>query len=364
MLDYVLNGQAHGSGVAGTLLKHGFNTNVFKPWVEEDGSAWYLDYAKNAQSGKMEAVSRRLTTNTVDAALRKDDWLLLDTAVMKASKPRLRAVADFRGAGLEFNIPNGFGKTVLQYESQTDITGAVVSMDGMRRSQNQRVTYDLHNLPLPIIHKDFGFSARQIEASRNGGSPLDTTHAELASRAVAEEAEKMFLGTSDYSTFSFGGGVLYGLTNTPVRLLKTMTHPVTGSGWTPAVTVQEVLAMKLQSQQAYHFGPWMLYNSPNWDQFLDDDYSAAKGDNTLRERLKKIEGIQDVRTLDYLTGYRMILVQMTPDVARIVVGMEIITIQWPEQGGMWLNFKVMAIMVPQLRADSNDNTGIVDGTAS
>jgi hypothetical protein len=77
-----------------------------------------------------------------------------------------------------------------------------------------------------------------------------------------------------------------------------------------------------------------------------------------------IEGIQDVKTLDYLTDYEAILVQMTADVARMVIGMDITTVQWETKGGMQVNFKVMAIIVPQLRADFNANCGIIHGTGA
>ena len=102
------------------------------------------------------------------------------------------------------------------------------------------------------------------------------------------------------------------------------------------------------------------------DTYLDDDYSTAKSDLTLRERLKKISDIQDVRTLDYLStsDYVMVLVQMTSDVVRQVVGMDITTLQWESKGGMQINFKVIAILVPQIRADQNSNTGIVHGTTA
>ncbi len=280
----------------------------------------------------------------------------MDDAIVKAAKPRLRAVADLRGRGLQYSIPNGMGKTVLETETQSDITPATISMDGLRKSEADRPHFDLVNLPLPIIHKDFHFSARQVMASRNGGSPLDTTTAELAGRRVAEEAEKLLLGVSD--TYAYGGGTIYGYTNFPKRLTKTLSDPE-DNDWTPAVTVTEVLEMRNQSQLAYHYGPWMLYSSPAWDVYMDDDYSANKGDNTLRDRIRAVQGIEDVRTLDYLTGYTMILVQMTSDVVRQVIGMEINTVQWESEGGMLLNYKVMAILVPQLRADHYDKTGIV-----
>ena len=349
-MDFILNGQPNGD-VASRLMQANFDVNALRPYIGSDGRT----YLTVNVGGKLKAVP---VTNAT-ATLRKDDWKLLDEAIVKAAKPRLKAVGDLRGRGLTYNIPNGMAKTVLETETQSDITAAIVSMDGIRESQSDRPVFELTNLPLPIIHKDFQFSARQVMASRNGGSPLDTTSAELAGRRVAEMAEQLLLGVQ--SSYTYGGGTIYGYTNYTNRLLKTITSPA-ASGWTPATTVQEVLEMRLQSQGAYHYGPYQVYCSPNWDVYMDDDYSSAKGDNTLRERLMKISGIDGVDTLDYLTGYTLLLVQMTSDVVREVIGMDINTVQWESKGGMQLNFKVMAIMVPQLRADQNSNTGIVHGS--
>jgi len=354
-MDFIYEGQASGS-VAETLLQNGMDPRVLRPWIGKDGKS----YVTMTVNGEPKAVLARNVTTT----LRKDDWKLLDAAIVKAAKPRLKAVADLRSMGLTFNIPNGMAKTVLETETQSDINEAIVSMDGMREGAADRPVFELTNLPLPIIHKDFNFSARQVMVSRNGGSPLDTSTAELAARRVAETAEQLLIGT--YGTYEFGGGLIYGYTNFPSRLTKTMTTP-TGIT-TNAATVSEVLEMRLQAQQAFHYGPYMLYCSTAWDVFLDDDYSSAKGDNTLRDRLKAINEITDVRTLDYLdtagTAYIMLLVQMTSDVVREVTGMDISTVQWESKGGMQLNFKVMAILVPQIRADQNDNTGIVHGTTA
>jgi len=218
--------------------------------------------------------------------------------------------------------------------------------------------FEVTQLPLPIIHYDFHFSARQIQASRRGGSPLDTTTAELAGRKVAEMAEKMLLGKSTPASYVYGGGTITGYTNYGSVMTKTITSPVT-SGWVGSTIVTEVLAARQQSYNAYHYGPFMLYTGPSWDTYLDQDYSTAKGDNTVRDRLEKISGIQGVKTLDYLSGYEMILVQMTSDIVRLVEGLDITTVQWESNGGFLVNFKVMAIIVPQLRADQNSRTGIV-----
>ncbi len=145
-----------------------------------------------------------------------------------------------------------------------------------------------------------------------------------------------------------------------------MTVP-TGSN--PEVTVDNVLAMRSTLYNtAKHYGPFMLYHSTDWDQFLDNDYARLGGANanmTLRDRLRKIEGIQDVRRLDFLTStFTMLLVEMTSGVAQAVTGMDITTVQWESKGGMQKNFKVMAIKVPRLQSDFNGLTGLMHGTTA
>lgn len=352
-MDFILNGQGQGS-VASRLLQNGFDVRALRPWVGQDGR----HYIAQNQAGSAIAVP----TLNANATLRKDEWIQLDTAVVRAAKERLRLVADLRGAGLEYSIANGMGKTTLETETMGDITPATISMDPTRKGEADRPEFDLTSLPLPVIHKDFFFNARQVAASRsNPASNIDTTTAELAARRVAEEAEKLAVGVAP--TFSYGGGTVYGLINSPNAITTIDLTSPPDSGWTPAVTVAEVLQMRQASMNALHYGPWRLYNSPAWDQYFDADYSAAKGDNTLRERLQKISGISGVQTLDFLPGYRIVLVQMTSDVVRMVIGMDITTVQWETEGGMRLNFKVLAIMVPQIRADFNGNTGIVSAVA-
>jgi uncharacterized linocin/CFP29 family protein len=347
-----LNAAMSSGNIVSKLVNCGFNTNCLRPWIGNDGRT----YIAAMENGKL--VSKPVT-NAV-ATLRKMDWIKLDEAIIPAAKGRLRLVADLRGAGLEYGI-DGLGYTVLQSERMTDIGDATISMDGMRAGDNDRPEFDLLNLPLPIIHKDFSYSARQIAASRNGYTPLDTSTAELAARKVAEEAEKLAIGVA--SKYTFAGGTIYGMINFENRLLYDITKP-TASGWTPETLIDDVLGMRQESMDAYHYGPWMLYMGNSWSKYLDVDFKAFSS-ITLRQRLAAIDGINDVRTLDYLTGDNgldVVLLQMSSDVVREVVGMDITTVQWESNGGMLQNFKVMAILVPQFRADINGNTGIVHGS--
>jgi hypothetical protein len=351
MLDYILNGNAHGP-VAAQMLQSNFDVGLLRPFVGKDGRSYVTLNQGFGSDGKIQY--KNMVRNAA-ATLRKEEWVHLDDAVMRAATPRLKAWADLEQAN-PYVIPNGWGKTVLESQSMSDISAAQMSMDGIVRGDNDRPLFDTVGLPLPIVHKDFEMSARQIQTSRNAGEGLDTNNATLAGVKVAEMIEQLTIGVATGMTF--GGYTSYGYTNWGPRLTYSITAPTTG-GWTPDTLIDDVLAMRDLSIARYYYGPWKLYMGLGWTARLDADYSALKGDLTLRERLLKLEGITGVQTLDFLTGYQALLVQMTPEVCRAVIAMRPQTIQWEEMGGMIVKLKVMAVMVPQLRADYNGNTGLV-----
>lgn len=358
-VDFIHNGVGQGD-VAQRLLQTDFDVNVLRPWIGNNGHA-YVNRRKRDSQGNFlmnEDGSPQMQVEVFNApaTLRKDEWKQIDDSVMRVAYTQMRLFSDIRSRGLTYSIPNGMGKTVLEFEKLSDVSGAITSMDGIRESDRDRPHYDLSGLPLPIIHKDFQFTARQIATSRNSGTPIDTTMAELSTRKCLEEVEKYTAGSQ---TFAYAGYNIYGYTNFPPRLTQSITAPTSANH---ATTITEILSMKKKSIDAGYFGPWMLYFSPAWDAFLDEDYSTTKGENTLRQRLQAIDDIEDVRTSYFLSGNAVVLVQMTSDVVRGVIGMDVVTIQWETRGGMALNYKVMCILVPQLRADFNNKTGIVHGS--
>lgn len=375
--DYVLNGQAFGE--AGEVMAHcRYEPNLLRPFKGRDGQAYIT-----VNTGKLDdkdqpvfearrvvdlmwgGVNVPITANAT--SLRKDDWILLDKAVHRAARERLRAWSDLAAANT-FGGFNGMSKMILEHESMSDPGEAIVDMDGLTPGRTDAPLFQLEGLPLPITHSDFWFSERRLAVSRNSGTPLDTSMAEAAGRRVAEQIEKTLIGTVTGITYgtaaSYGTSAakVWGYTNFPDRLTKTdLTTP---DGTNGASTVDDVLEMIEDANNAKHYGPFMLYHSTDWDKYMDDDY-RANDSRTLRARLRDISQITDVRRLDFLTDtFTLLLVQMTPDVARAVVGMDFTTVQWPTSGGMRQNFKVMAIMVPQIRSDYYGNTGIVHGTTS
>jgi hypothetical protein len=334
-------------------------------------------------------------------ALRKEEWLQLDAVVLRAARYRLRAWADLAAAN-SYGGFNGMAKTILEHETMTDPGEALIDMDGLSEGRTDQPQFQLQGLPLPIIHSDFYFSSRLLAISRNTGTPLDTVMGEASGRRIAEKVEKLCIGNvtgpvyGGNSTQVGGYGrtsQVYGYLNFPARFSTTAWFQPTGngrsgSGWVAADTLKDALSTRNSLYANKFYGPFMLYHSPDWDQYLDNDYILTGGNvatQTLRERLKAVEGIIDVRRLDFMfsaqptTGagpvsayndtngyypFTMIFVQMTPDVARAVNGLDITTVQWESVGGMRLNFKVMCIQVPQLRADAYGNCGIAEAQAT
>ena len=353
MLEIINGGIATGN-VGAVLLANNFDVNVMRPWVGNDGRTYIAQAVRNNE-GKV--VHRAVALQNALGTLRKDEWMAIDDVVVRAARNRLRLVADIRGAGLEFRV-NGMSKTVLETSTMTKTGKATLSMDPARIGEGDRPEFDTAHIPLPICHSDFYFNLREILVSRNGGQPLDTVMVEEAGIAVSEEIEQLTLGT--LPTYSYAGGTIYGLINFPGRTTVTITDP-TDTGWTGSILISEVLSMRKSSMDRRRYGPWVLYVSPDWALYLDADYSANKGENTLRQRILAIEGVSEIRQLDYLTGLQFVLVEMTSANIRMVVGLDLTTIQWDTIGGMRQNFKVMALMVPQLRTDGDGNSGIVHG---
>lgn len=388
--DFVLNGEGYGE-VGAMLQDARFDPGMLRPFIDrkgrrmvtvntghdyDDKTGEYKPKYENRLIGDL--MSRGIHSPVFNAtALRKEEWIRLDTIVLKAARQRLRCWADLAQSNTYGGF-NGMSKMILEHETMSDPGEAVVDMDGLSEGRNDAPKFQLEGLPLPITHAGFNFSQRKLMQSRNGGTPLDTTMGEAAGRRVAELVEKTTIGTVTGITYGgastqVGGygrnSSVYGYLNFPSRLTYTSLATPTGSN--PETIVANVLTCIDLLTANLFYGPFMVYHSNDWSRFMDNDYARLGGNNasmTLRDRLRKIDGIQDVRRLDYLESgsnpYTLLFVQMTQDVARAVVGMDMTTIQWESQGGLRLNFKVMCIHVPQLRADYNGKCGILQATTS
>ena len=392
-VDFVINGEGCGP-VAEAVVGCHYDPGYMRPYFDYDGTPKVTVNAGRKLVVNQETGVARYEPTFEEVALkdlhdsgifnpvwnatslRKDEWIRLDTIVLEAARSRLRAWSDLMAAS-PYGGFDGMSKTLLEHETQDDPGEALVDMDGLTESRSDEPRWQLEGVPLPITHSGFWFGKRRLAVSRNTGQPLDTNMAEKAGRRVAEMVEKTLIGEATGITFGTAANYsnsprVWGYTNYTDRITKTdLTTP---TGTNPADTLADVLAMRDLLYAANFYGPFMLYHSNDWDQFMDNDYytlsttGATTPSSTLRNRLRAIEGIQDVRRLDFLTStnnpYTLIMVQMTSDVAQAVNGMDITTVQWETMGGMKLHFKVMAIHVPRLRSDYNGNCGICHATPS
>jgi len=354
--DYVLDGQGHGS-VGSKLQEHGFDFGALRPYYGKDGrSQWITTNRVDPKDGVIKAMATPVRNNP--ATLPRLAWTQMDDLLIKEALPPMQAWADLRGSA-SVNIPNAMGTLVYQYQQQVARQNATLSIDGDRVTDRDRFYTELKGIPLPILHSDWWFGMREMEVARRGGQPLDLSAVEWSGRAMGEQIERMTVGSA--ASFTYAGVTIYGYTSSPTRLTASVTLPTT-SGWTPKILLEEILAMRKQSTDQNFYGPWVLYFSPYWDQYLDNDFSDAKGDVTLRERILKAKGIVKTETLQFLTGQQILMVQFSATTARALIGMDLVTMSWPSQGDMRMNYKAMAILVPQIRADAAGQTGIVHAT--
>ena len=360
-----LGGLNAGGSVASLLLQNNFDPRCRRPFIMNGRSYYSKQIGWDTKTSKP-IIQNVPTTNA--ATLRREDWIMIDQAVVTAARPRLRFFNELRSAGLNVNLPNALGKTVWQYERQSNITGATVSMDGIRKGDADRPMYDMEQMPLPVIHKDFSFSARQIAVARNSNSPIDASTAAAAAQRVAEEVEKLALGVAEI--YTFGGGRVYGLLNYPNRLTKVFTNPWLSNGerdpnWSPGILHKEILASRRALADRQHYGPFVIYVSSDFDEVLDDDYNlttaGVSSSITLRERLSKVDAITSIRTSEFLPKGSLVMLEMDQNTIQAITGLDVTTIQWQTEGGFEIHFKVLCMLLPRLKSDYYGNCGVMHG---
>jgi uncharacterized linocin/CFP29 family protein len=316
-----------------------------------------------AQLKKLVAAGGELNTSVLRTAdtLRHEDWKFWDDVLQNEALIRLVGVQDLIAAGLTKSIPNSLGKTVYDYEKITFMDEAEVSLDGVSRTANDVQEFSQAGIPLPITHKDFFLNLRQLTASRNSNTPLDTVQAATAGRVVAEKAEKMLFQGGK----TFGGLPIYGYTTFPSRNHGTFTSSKNWADATKAGVdfVTDTLKAMTSLQAARQYGPYGIYVSTDAGVNIENDYIATGGNNpnqTIRQRLEAINNVSFVHVADQCPSGHVIFTQLTGDNAVWVQGEPLQVVQWDEGGGFTINFKAFQIAVPLFRVTAGGRSGVYD----
>lgn len=289
-----------------------------------------------------------------NAVLRKDEWKAMDDVLIEIARKRLVAVQMLTDRGLSFPIGNGLGTTILEWEQVSDMDPADVSMSGVTEGERDILDFTPQSMPLPIIHKDFNINIRKLEASRTTGQPLDLAQIAMASTVVSETIETMiFLGHATRE----GSSRIYGLLTEGNR----NTGSVTANWDTPATSgankLTDVIAMIAAMQDDNMYGPYGLFVTQTAFLNLQDDFKS-NSDKTEMARLLEVEELEFIKPSKDVTAGAVVMFQLTRDVIDEVIGLQPTIVQWESQGGMVINFKVMAIMIPRVRSTKTNQSGI------
>lgn len=354
-------GQLIGSGSIGSrLLQFGGNYDALRPFVGADGRS-YVSIANGKYDDKGQPIYEAKLVHNAGATLSKNEWQYLDGVMVRVAKPRLKLVNLMRSAGMSRSFPGAYNHSVYQYERITDVDAATISMSPKSRGLNDRAAVDIVNMPLPIIHKEFSFEAREIAISRNNGQPLSTINLELGAAKVADAIESLVLGT--WGSYTYGGGTLYGLINHPSRQTGAFLNPSV-AGWTPFMLYNSIIKMMQDALGQNQFGPFDLYYSTGLMQYMNRKMSDQYGSGSLLTNIKEISNLVNVEMLDFLTGNQLVLVQRNQATASVLVGMDMKLVQWATDGGETENFRIMAMILPLIQTDASSQCGIVHYTGN
>lgn len=330
-------------------------------------------YRVNKKTGHVQVRHTRL--GWVNSLLRKDEWEELDAAVVGAATQRLNGIAHLVQRNQVKRL-GGIGTLVSQFNTASQMTAAAVTIHGESRGSNDRVDFKLNSVPVPVIHKEYYFSERELEASRTMGNGLETGHAEAAARVVAESLESMlFLGNT---SIVLNGAYIYGYTTHPNR----NTGSATGDWGTAGNAVTTVANMIASAQGDNHFGPYYVYAATTqYNEAANIFFTDGSGQTQL-DRIKRLAGIAGVFPSDWLTAGTIVLVQMQSDVADLAyvpgygfgdAGDEtggaqpisgVTNLEWMSGDGLLTNFKTLTIAVPRVKDRYDGKSGIVHFTGA
>jgi hypothetical protein len=299
------------------------------------------------------------------APLPERSQIVLDNAVVEVGLERLTFAADIMAAGLTYNLSDPLSLTQLAWNKSNKVGAAQRTMSPSARGENKLPAVLEDRLPIYLTTDNFSLDIRTLKMSQRVGMPLDTALIKACTRSVNEAIEDAAINgatTIDGQDLQVAGYSAPGLVNAP----NAATQALTAAAWdaTPvgATIYTETQAMLTKLRANKKYGPYRMYVNTEVGANLDADYVTAAPQNTIKERLLKIEGLQAIRTADMMPAAKVVVVQMTSDVIDMVVGQKPTVIPYTSLDSFTFHNLVMAIMIPRVRSDYDGASGVCVGT--
>jgi len=280
--------------------------------------------------------NHELVTNDV---LTKDATEAIQGAIVEVVEYRLNGINDLINSGVSFDLEGGIGTVTSSWEQQSTMTEAQRVMDPRSLAVKDRLTFSNVDVKVPIAAHQWEIGIRTLRSAQKENLPILARHSNLASRKVSEDFEKLlFQGDSELGIAGY---------TTAVARNEVTTATSWATAANTAITNDIGTGLELLYDDGFE-GPYDMYISFDIWANMWKDYSANKGDNTLLDRILQMPGIRSVKPTRFLPNGASILVQITPDVVDLAIGMDIQNIPLVDNGLVIENY-VMGSMVPRIK---------------
>lgn len=315
-------------------------------------------YAKLAEMERQHPDFRHATVLPTDAEK------AFDGTIARAGRTRLNLVADMIAAGMVKPLPNWLGTPTLFYNKLTDVGYAQRAMIPKTRGERQIADITETGIPVFLTFDDFSFDIRTLLTANRAGYAIDTVHSEMATYNVNSAIEDQALyGLTDSAgnQFTIKGLSAPGFLTNPAN---TFTF-VGGEGWAAAGHTGEEILTDIKAGIATLVadnkdGPYNLYVPLDYWLKLSDDYKSATS-GTIMQRINELGNVT-VKLLRSLPADTVLLIEMKPTTADIVLGQEPAMISWSDQNGWERYYVVLACAVTRLKSDADGGEGFAVGT--
>jgi hypothetical protein len=269
--------------------------------------------------------------------LTPEEWIALDEAAVRgfiSNAPVTALLSKYNTFSTD-----GMAKMVLEHETMEDVDKAVVDMQNVAENEPKFV---LHSLPLPVTHVDF--RGNKPHKSETEESRMNSAYS--AGQEIGLEIERLTLGVDEPFRMPNCDAAVYGLCNFPPARRATVR---------PEHLVEDVTAALKVAWEEKFYGPWAFVHGESFgltehmrQQLLGIGFDTEDG------KYKPI--VEDgIVCSPQMRGLSSVLVQLTPDVVRIVVGHELVTYS------NLTEFMAACVIVPQIRADYYGRCGVIVG---
>ncbi len=317
-------------------------------------------YLSNLIGSGLTFAEMRAATPLTDEAQRT-----IDNSVVKVGTQRLTVTSDLMALGLTYPLTNPLSVLEIQWDSIGETGGAQRTMTPSARGQNQLPARTQRRLPVYLTTDDFFLGIRTLRASERTGMPLDTALIEQATRRVNEAIEDSVINGATLeggTALQVAGNTVPGLLNAPNVNQYTIAVPWSTATGDQILTDTLNMIGALQADKKY--GPYLMYVGTAIGNSLNKDFKAGTSGSTL-QRLQAVSngtgGLLSIKTADMMPTDTVVMFQATSDVIDLVVGQAPTVVPWTSPDGFTLYWMVMGIVIPRVRSDYNNASGIVVG---